>query len=357
MTRAEERSSAGVLLNSWVYSYDASSSRTSQTVNGVATSYTHNAADQLTAEGSTTYSYDANGNELSNSAGRQWTYNAKDQAVSVTPPAASAISMSYTGTGQFERVSAGSTSYTTSGLGLSRENTTSYTRDGGGVLTSMRTGAGTFYYLLDGLGCVAALTDSLGNLAATYSYEPFGKLKSSTGRSAASPLSRRLLFYIVLFGLYSVLLALIAWLGFAVDLIPKSYAAVALVSACIGVIVVVGLAYAYVRHSSLTRADDEKRGSLPAGETRAIDTGDIPLPSMRRVVLIAGVGSVAIIVFALVGIPVWLVLAVFVLSILPVGWIERGGVLRHSSVTCRVLGCPAPSRTTFVGRAMRQGWS
>lgn len=141
--------------------------------------------------------------------------------------------------------------------------------------------------------------------------------------SAASPLSRRLLFYIVLFGLYSVLLALIAWLGFAVDLIPKSYAAVALVSACIGVIVVVGLAYAYVRHSSLTRADDENRGSLPAGKTRAIDTGDIPLPSMRRVVLIAGVGSVAIVVFALVGVPVWLVLAVFVLSILPFAWIEH----------------------------------
>ncbi|MEJ7655215.1 MAG: RHS repeat-associated core domain-containing protein [Chloroflexia bacterium] len=35
-------------------------------------------------------------------------------------------------------------------------------------------------------GSVAALTDSAGNLAATYSYEPFGKLKSSTG-SLANP--------------------------------------------------------------------------------------------------------------------------------------------------------------------------
>jgi len=45
----------------------------------------------------------------------------------------------------------------------------------------MRTGSGNYYYLLDGLGSVVALTDSVGNLAATYSYEPFGKLKSSTG--------------------------------------------------------------------------------------------------------------------------------------------------------------------------------
>lgn len=102
------------------------------------------------------------------------------------PPGGSAIPMSYTGTRQFERVAAGATNYTTSGLGLSSENGMSYTRDNGGLLTSMRTGGGNFYYLLDGLGSVAALSDSSGNTVATYSYEPFGKLKSSTG-SVANP--------------------------------------------------------------------------------------------------------------------------------------------------------------------------
>jgi uncharacterized protein RhaS with RHS repeats len=66
------------------------------------------------------------------------------------------IPMSYTGTGQFKRVSAGSSSYTTSGLGLTRESGTSYTRDDSGKLLSMRTGSGTYYYLLGGLGSVAA---------------------------------------------------------------------------------------------------------------------------------------------------------------------------------------------------------
>jgi len=68
-----------------------------------------------------------------------------------------------------------------SALGLSREDTTSYTRDSGGLLLSMRTGTGNYYYLPDGLGSVASVTDAAGNLVATYNYEPFGKLKSSTG--------------------------------------------------------------------------------------------------------------------------------------------------------------------------------
>lgn len=35
-------------------------------MNGVTTSYSYNAADQLTAAGSLTYSYDGNGNETGN---------------------------------------------------------------------------------------------------------------------------------------------------------------------------------------------------------------------------------------------------------------------------------------------------
>lgn len=186
LTLAEERSSAGTLLNSYAYAYDANSNRSSQTVNGVTTTYSHNAADQLTAAGSVTYSYDGNGNETGSSAGRSFTYNPKDQVTSATPAGGSAISMSYSGTGQFDRVSAGTTTYTDSGLGLTRENSTSYTRDVGGLLLSQRTSSGTSYYLLDGVGSVAAVTDGAGNLAATYRYAPFGAPVASTG-SLANP--------------------------------------------------------------------------------------------------------------------------------------------------------------------------
>ncbi len=64
--------------------------------------------DKFGAAASITYSYDANGNEISNSAGRQWSYYPKDQATSVTPAGGSPIPMTYTGFGQFKRVSAGS---------------------------------------------------------------------------------------------------------------------------------------------------------------------------------------------------------------------------------------------------------
>jgi RHS repeat-associated protein len=181
LERAEERSSSGALLNSYSYTYDANSNRTSQTVNGATMTYSHNAADQLTAAGSTTFTHDANGNETGNSAGRGFTYNAKDQVVSATPAGGSAVTMSYTGPGQFLRVSAGSTTYQNSGLGLTRESTTSYTKDDDGLLLGRRTSTTNHYYLLDGLGSVAAVTDASGNVVSTYSYEPFGTVKSQTG--------------------------------------------------------------------------------------------------------------------------------------------------------------------------------
>ena len=103
LSRARTTNSLGGQTADYQYAYDPNSNRTSQTIDGITTNYTHNAADQLTSAGQTTFSYDGNGNETSNSAGRQWSYNAKDQATSVTPPGGSAIPMSYTGAGQFKR--------------------------------------------------------------------------------------------------------------------------------------------------------------------------------------------------------------------------------------------------------------
>jgi RHS repeat-associated protein len=187
LTLAEERTSGGTLLNSFAYAYDANSNRTSQTVNSQTTTYDHNAADQITRAGTTTFGYDANGNETSRSDGRGAAYNVKDQTTSMTPPGSTPIPMTYSGMGQSRRVSAGGTAFQHNALGLGRETTggatTTYIRDNSGVLLSQRTltPAGDRYYVFDGLGSVVALTDSTGNTAATYKYEPFGKLISSTG--------------------------------------------------------------------------------------------------------------------------------------------------------------------------------
>ena len=200
---AEERDAAGGVVKSYHYAYDANSNRCAQRIlpgpaqfpfdctaqpNANTTTYSHNAADQLTQltqAGATTFTYDGNGNETQRSDGRAAAHNAKDQTTSMTPPNGSAIPMSYSGTGQSRRVSAGTTTFQGNALGLGRETTggssTTYLRDSSGLLLKQRTGATDHYFLFDGLGSVVALTDSAGNIATTYKYEPFGKLVTSTG--------------------------------------------------------------------------------------------------------------------------------------------------------------------------------
>jgi len=170
----------------YTYGYDANGNLTND--NGV--SQTFNAANELTASGSTTYNFDANGNETGNSAGLNLSYNPKNQTTAI-----GSLSMSYTGATQTERVTAGSTNFTYNVLGCGgasagTNGNTAYTRDNKGQLTEERLPNGgsytPYYYLFDGLGSVVGLTDGSGNLVNTYSYQPYGKLASSTG-SVANP--------------------------------------------------------------------------------------------------------------------------------------------------------------------------
>jgi RHS repeat-associated protein len=168
------------------YGYDANGNLTND--NGVTQSF--NAANELTQAGPTTYSFDANGNETGNSAGLTLSYNPKNQTTAI-----GSLSMAYTGATQTERVTAGSTNFTYNVLGCGGSSTgvasnTSFTRDNKGQLVEERL-PGTpnyvpYYYLFDGLGSVVGLTDSTGNVVNTYSYQPYGKLASSTG-SVANP--------------------------------------------------------------------------------------------------------------------------------------------------------------------------
>jgi RHS repeat-associated protein len=101
------------------------------------------------------------------------TYNAKDQLTSITPQGQAAIPMSYTGAGQFERVTRGTTTFTTGALGLAREQnggTTDYRYDPDGLLLVIRSGSSATYPLYDGLGSVVATSDAAG----VARYDPFG---------------------------------------------------------------------------------------------------------------------------------------------------------------------------------------
>jgi RHS repeat-associated protein len=183
------------------YAYDANSNRCAMraltstlpsaptclsSADAQTTTYTVNAADELTAVttagGTTNNTYDANGNLVN---GARWAYNAQDQAKSYQPPGQSPINMTYTGSGQFNRASAGGTSFTNDALGLGRDvsggTTTNYTRAPDGSILGFRRGGNRYYYLLDGIGSVAAVVKDDGATVATYEYAPFGELRNSTG--------------------------------------------------------------------------------------------------------------------------------------------------------------------------------
>jgi len=154
LTSAVERNSGNTIVDNRAYAYDLASNRQTQTINGSTTSFAYNAANQLCwtysgaacgspPGGATTYSYDANGNTAANSAGLDFDYNVRDQTTAFTAPGGSAISFGYAGAGQAERTSNGGTAQHNTLLGLSREGTTSWTRDPGGPLISQRASGGS----------------------------------------------------------------------------------------------------------------------------------------------------------------------------------------------------------------------
>jgi len=171
---------------SYTYGYDANGNLTNN--NGASQAF--NAANELTSSGSTTYSFDANGNETGNNVGLSLTYNAKDHTTGITAPGQAALNMTYSGATQTERVTAGATSFTYNVLGCGGASTgvggnTPYTRDNKGQLVEERVPGipnyTPYYYLFDGLGSVVGLTDGVGTVVDTYSYEPYGKIRTSTG--------------------------------------------------------------------------------------------------------------------------------------------------------------------------------
>ncbi len=194
LTRARTVSSLGLVNSDYQYTYDAAGNRTSETVPGllgtVTTTSTFNDADQLTARGNVTYSYDDNGNQTGSSAGQALVYNGADQTTSLKKAGGSALSATYAGANQVERTSAGATSFTNSLLGVTSATegtvTTATTRDPAGNLVGLRTGAGRSYYLVDGLGSVVAVTDASGNVTNSYTYDPYGITTETTSSGAVA---------------------------------------------------------------------------------------------------------------------------------------------------------------------------
>ncbi len=177
------------------WAHDAVGNRLTETRPSGTTTYTYNAADELTQAGSTGYSYDQSGNETSAGA-RTFAYDLANRLASTTSDGTT-TTYSYDGEGNRAQSSAGSqitkylwdASHPLPQLALER--------DGSGVLLrrylyghgriSLTSGGATSYYHVDSLGSVANLTSSSGATQWTYGYEPFGTSRTETQDDPAAP--------------------------------------------------------------------------------------------------------------------------------------------------------------------------
>jgi RHS repeat-associated protein len=182
-------------VDNYTYTYDGNGNMTSRLKNATTTSYGYNDANELcwngggaqsssacspVPTGMTTWTYDGAGEALTASTAFSASYNARQQTTSMNTIVGGAqVPFTYAGTNQFERATAGSTSFVHTALGLGAETTgtsaTYYRRDNDGGLASERLPSGaTYYYVFDGLGSVVAVTDSAGTAQDTYTYDPYG---------------------------------------------------------------------------------------------------------------------------------------------------------------------------------------
>src|SRR2546428_7198869 len=207
------------------YLYDAAWNLNQRTNNGATTAFNVNVKNELTSVGGSSCTYDDNGNLIFGPAPNNlgYSYDAENQLVSVEAASNWRTEFVYDGRGrlrvrkEFIWVSGwspnGETRYLYDGLRVIQErdlNNTpavSYTR--GNDLSGSLEGAGGIggllarsdgysggswtshaYYYADGNGNITSLTDGSQSIVASYRYDPYGNIISSSGTLAGANLYR-----------------------------------------------------------------------------------------------------------------------------------------------------------------------
>ena len=174
------------------YQFDKVGNRTYSIINGVHTAYSVDNNDRLTQQGGVSYSYDANGNTLTETEDGQETryhYDARNKLIEVAKPGLTAsygynadgIRTRKTENGQTTNYVVDSNRDYAQVLAEVTNGITEMSYTYGDDLVS-QTRAGTpSYYLYDGHGSTRALADAGGSLTDSYDYDAFGVLLASSG--------------------------------------------------------------------------------------------------------------------------------------------------------------------------------
>jgi RHS repeat-associated protein len=180
------------------WTYDAIGNRLTNTVNGVAQTYTYvkNGSNQLngqrlSSDSVNAYTYDANGNTITrNGTPGNFTFgwDTDDRMASISGAATASHVYDYQGRRTNKTVSGSTTSYLYDGLNLIQAagSTTTAYLFGPGIdepLAKVQAGS-VSYYSVDGLGSVHLLTDAVGTTQDAYLYDAWGVIKSQTGTLA-----------------------------------------------------------------------------------------------------------------------------------------------------------------------------
>jgi|GEM_PF-2749284 len=180
------------------WTYDRVGNRLSEQRPSGTTTYSYDGRDRLLSAGATSYTYDQNGNQLS-AGSRTFAYDLANRLKSTTQGNTTTTYL-YDGDGVRLQASTGAQANRKTNFlwdvndGLPQ---IAQERDGSGSLLrrytygthriSMTAGNSTSYYIRDGLGSTANLTSQSGQTQWTWSYEPFGQVRTETKAGGNQP--------------------------------------------------------------------------------------------------------------------------------------------------------------------------
>jgi RHS repeat-associated protein len=168
------------------YTYDAVGNRTRVKDNAVTTAYTANAMNQYVDVGGVSYTYDVDGNLISeamNGLTSTYSYDIENRLIAVSMPAG-AWTYSYDSIGNRKTSSynGATTQYIVDPVGLgdvvaehdASGNLIVRYDHGLGLISRTNASANVGYYLFDAIGNTSELVDQVGHVANRYTYDPFG---------------------------------------------------------------------------------------------------------------------------------------------------------------------------------------
>ncbi len=179
-------------LGNLTYAYDAAGRRTQMGGSYARTnlpepvpSASYDAANQLLQWGSSSLSYDSNGN-LINDEVNQYTWNARNQLTAISGGATASFQYDAYGRRSSKTIGGTATGFLYDGVNavqeLSGTTPTANMLSGGIDETFQRTDTGgTFSFLSDALGSTLALTNISGAFDTQYTYGPFGATTAVAG--------------------------------------------------------------------------------------------------------------------------------------------------------------------------------